>query len=374
MSNNAAGLTVDDLVADYGQGPIVKNISFNVAESEFVTLLGPSGCGKTTTLRCVAGLHRAAQGTITIGGQSVASSQHHLPPDKRDINMVFQNYAVWPHMTVRDNVAYGVRARKKQGRTKESRVDEMLEMVGLDPFADRYATELSGGQQQRVALARALATSPSVVLMDEPLSNLDARLRERMRNDIRRIQRETGITVLYVTHDQQEALALSNRILVMRDGTIEQHGTPEEIYAQPASNFVANFIGTANTIDATVTEVSNTGFVARSTTLPGAPVLQVDRRGDRPLPAVGDDVVVVFRPEWAVVEAAAPQARTGELNKVEVVLREAEYLGNRFECRLDAGPVGFLVEVDPFQWQGASGDSMDLTLRPDRLTWFPAAP
>lgn len=363
------GLSVQQLVADYGMDPVVKGISFDVAPSEFVTLLGPSGCGKTTTLRCVAGLHRLTSGRIEIGGTVVAADDRHRPPEKRDINMVFQNYAVWPHMTVRDNVAYGVRARKQGSAAKKTRVDDMLEMVGLEKFADRYATELSGGQQQRVALARALATEPSVVLMDEPLSNLDARLRERMRNDIRRIQHETAITVLYVTHDQQEALALSDRILVMRDGWVEQHGTPREIYGEPASHFVANFIGTANTFKAKVEEANSSRFVATSPALRDAPSFEVELREGRDAPKVGDEVVIVFRPEWGEVVNRSANGTPGS-NEAIITLQDAEYLGNRYDCRFACGDVELQIEVDPFGWSHVPGDQMLLRLSPERLTWF----
>lgn len=251
------GLLVTGLVADYGSTRAVSGVDLEIGRSEFVTLLGPSGCGKTTTLRCVAGLHTPRSGEITLGGKQLYGPGVNAPPHKRDINMVFQSYAVWPHMTTRENVAYGLKAKKMARATARAKAEEMLELVGLAEFADRHATDLSGGQQQRVALARALATEPSLVLMDEPLSNLDAQLRARMRDEIRQIQRRTGITVLYVTHDQSEALSMSDRVVVMNRGTIQQVGDPWALYHRPENAFVATFVGDANVVPGEVTEVGD---------------------------------------------------------------------------------------------------------------------
>ncbi len=220
-------------------------IDFEVPEGYFVTLLGPSGCGKTTTLCCLAGLECPDAGEIYIDDQCVAAPEQNLwmPPEQRDIGMVFQSYAVWPHLTVYDNVAYGLRVRRIGRSEIAKRTHETLELVGLHGFADRYATQLSGGQQQRVSLARALAYNPRVILFDEPLSNLDAKLREHMRLELTRLQQRLGITAVYVTHDQSEALVMSDTIIVMNRGHILQQGTPEAIYAEPTSRFVADFIG-----------------------------------------------------------------------------------------------------------------------------------
>lgn len=241
-------IEVEDLVAHYGEVLAVKGISFRVGRGEHLTLLGPSGCGKTTTLRCIAGLETPTSGEIRIDGQVVFSSRKriNLPPEQRHLSMVFQSYAIWPHMSVFENVAYGLKLRKLPREQIERRVAEVLRMVRMEEFALRDASQLSGGQQQRIALARSLAFPPKALLMDEPLSNLDARLRAQMRGELQELQRQLNLTTIYVTHDQEEALALSHRIIVMRDGGIEQEGTPLEIYEGPRTAFVANFVGAAN--------------------------------------------------------------------------------------------------------------------------------
>jgi iron(III) transport system ATP-binding protein len=228
----------------------VFGVDFRVAEGELFTLLGPSGCGKTTTLRSIAGLELPDAGRIALAGQDQFNSRtgQSIPMHKRDIGMVFQSYAIWPHMTVFENAAYPLRAgRKRVAKAEiEAKVSAVLEMVGLEKYMQRPATQLSGGQQQRLAFARALTKEPGLLLLDEPLSNLDAQLREQMRSELVRLQRNTGVTTIYVTHDQSEALAISDRIAVMNEGRIVQIGTPEEIYDRPDSSFVANFIGRSN--------------------------------------------------------------------------------------------------------------------------------
>ena len=250
-------LDVSELRKQFSVGrPAVDGVSFIVPAGEIVVLLGPSGCGKTTTLRCVAGLEHPTAGTISIAGRVVSSPAHGilLPPRLRDIGMVFQSYAVWPHMTVRQNVVYPLKHRKI-GRADASRmVDEVLELVGLSEFADRPVVALSGGQMQRVALARSIVYRPQLLLLDEPLSNLDAKLRLRLRDDLRRILKSTGMTALYVTHDQAEAVVLGDRIGVMCDGRLLQMGTPDEIYNRPADYFVANFTGATNELSGTLLE------------------------------------------------------------------------------------------------------------------------
>ncbi|WP_089721875.1 ABC transporter ATP-binding protein, partial [Candidatus Entotheonella palauensis] len=240
-----ARVQVRGLKKHFGPEVAVAGIDFEVPEGHFVTLLGPSGCGKTTTLRCLAGLERPDAGEIDIGEQCVAAPSRNIwvPPEKRNMGMVFQSYAVWPHLTVFDNIAYGLRVRGMGRSEIAKRTQETLDLVGLSGFADRYATQLSGGQQQRVSLARALAYNPRVILFDEPLSNLDAKLREHMRLELTRLQQRLGITAVYVTHDQSEALVMSDTIIVMNHGHILQQGAPEAIYAEPASRFVADFVG-----------------------------------------------------------------------------------------------------------------------------------
>jgi ABC-type Fe3+/spermidine/putrescine transport system ATPase subunit len=247
-------IEVKDLVIRYGETTAVAGINFNIAPGELVTLLGPSGCGKTTTLRSIAGLETPYSGSIALNGETVWSRapKRNVPAEKRGVSMVFQSYAIWPHMTVFENVAYGLRVRGAGDREIKDNVARVLAMVQMGQYASRPSSALSGGQQQRVAVARAIAFSPSVVLFDEPLSNLDARLRADMRVELRELQRELDITSLYVTHDQEEALAISDRVIVMNRGLIEQIGTPEEIFNRPATRFVADFVGSANMIEGSV--------------------------------------------------------------------------------------------------------------------------
>ena len=232
----------------------VNRISLEVKKGEILTLLGPSGCGKTTTLRCIAGLEKPDEGDVIIDGKPMFS-QGLVPPSEREIGMVFQNYAVWPHMKVFDNVAYGLKIQKFPKKVIKEKVRETLESLGLTGLEGRFPGQLSGGQQQRVALARALVGNPKVLLLDEPLSNLDAKLRERMRFEIKSLVRRMGITSVYVTHDQAEAMVISDRVSVMNTGDIVQVGTPEEIYKKPANRFVADFIGTTNFIPGEISEV-----------------------------------------------------------------------------------------------------------------------
>jgi len=252
---SATRIEVKDLVVRYGDAVAVNGVSFTVGRGEHLTLLGPSGCGKTTTLRAIAGLEQPSSGSITIDGQAMfdAAARRNVPAEQRGVSMVFQSYAVWPHMSVYNNVAYGLRVRKQGAADIKANVERALDLVQMRHLADRAASKLSGGQQQRVALARAVAFSPTVVLFDEPLSNLDAKLRAEMRVELRELQRRLDITSVYVTHDQEEALAISDRVIVMNVGVIEQIGTPEEIYNRPKSRFVADFVGSANLIKGRVT-------------------------------------------------------------------------------------------------------------------------
>ena len=245
MSNE---VIIKDAVKRYGDFTALNGVSLNIKEGEFFTLLGPSGCGKTTLLRMIAGFNSIEGGDFYFGDKRI----NDVPAHKRDIGMVFQNYAIFPHLTVKENVAYGLKARNVGKKEMEERVEEALKLVQIEHLADRKPNELSGGQQQRVALARAFVIEPSVLLMDEPLSNLDAKLRVQMRTVIKKLQRRLGITTIYVTHDQEEALAISDRIAVMKDGNIMQIGTPNEIYAKPQNPFVAGFIGVSNFLDCDV--------------------------------------------------------------------------------------------------------------------------
>ena len=255
-------IEVKDLVVRYaGDVLAVNGVIFDVGRGEHVTLLGPSGCGKTTTLRAIAGLEQPSAGSIGIDGRTMYSAAEKLnvTTEIRGVSMVFQSYAVWPHMTVFDNVAYGLKVRKQSGAQIKEAVDRALGLVQMRHLADRGASKLSGGQQQRVALARAIAFSPTVVLFDEPLSNLDAKLRAEMRVELRDLQRRLDITSVYVTHDQEEALAISDRVIVMNVGVIEQIGSPQEIYNRPRTRFVADFVGSANLLKGKVRGASDTG-------------------------------------------------------------------------------------------------------------------
>ena len=245
---------IEHVFKRFGGVTAVNDFNLVVKDGEFVSIMGPSGCGKTTTLRMIAGFERATEGEIYIGEQCVSSSikGSFAPPEKRDIGMVFQSYAVWPHMTVAENVGYPLKIQKVDKAERERRVQEMLELVHLGEYGKRYPNQLSGGQQQRVALARALVAQPGLLLLDEPLSNLDAKLRESMRFEILEIQKKTGITVVYVTHDQGEAMAMSDRVVVMSMGVVQQIGAPHEIYTQPANKMVADFIGLVNFMEGEV--------------------------------------------------------------------------------------------------------------------------
>lgn len=249
-SSRGLAVTLSDLTRVYGTVKALDGFTLDLAPGELVALLGPSGCGKTTALRILAGLDRATSGTVSVGGKDLTR----VPASKRDMGMVFQAYSLFPHMTVIDNVAFGLKMRGRDGAARRTRAGDMLELVGLGEHADRYAHQLSGGQQQRVALARALAIEPSVLLLDEPLSALDAKVRVQLRDEIRRVQVEVGTTTLFVTHDQEEALAVADRVGVMNAGRLEQLAPPAELYSAPASRFVGEFVGLSNRLPAHVTD------------------------------------------------------------------------------------------------------------------------
>lgn len=336
-------LSVDNLVKSYGgDAPAVKGISFNVGPGEFYTLLGPSGCGKTTTLRCVAGLERPNSGSIKIGEDTVFSSQDNilLPGHKRDIGMVFQSYAIWPHMTVFDNVAFPLKHSKRKTSKAQLRdkVMKALSLVQLDKFADRPAPFLSGGQQQRVALARALVYEPKVLLLDEPLSNLDAKLREEMRVELKQLVNRLTITTLYVTHDQAEALALSDRIAVMNLGVIIQEGTPREIYLEPKDAFTANFIGRTNIFNGSVlsaSSVDSAGIVSLA-----------DGRLACSLPEglkAKDPIQLLIRPEGIQILESKPENGNNVLSG-EILL--ATFQGDSVEYQVRVGEQECRVKSD----------------------------
>ncbi len=272
----------------YGASTAVDNVDLDVMGGELVALLGPSGCGKTTLLRAIGGFISQSEGTIRIGGVAV----DHLPPNKRAVGIVFQNYALFPHMTAAQNVAYGLEARGTAKPETRTRVEEMLNLVKLQAFAGRYPREMSGGQQQRIALARALAVRPAILLLDEPFAALDKNLRLDMQIEIKRIQRLSGTTTLIVTHDQEEALSMADRVAVFNQGRLEQFGTPSQIYDQPRTLFVNTFVGAANLFDGAATSVDGTAVSVNLST--GA---TLSARATADIPAAGDKVIVCIRPE-----------------------------------------------------------------------------
>jgi putative spermidine/putrescine transport system ATP-binding protein len=299
-------LVIERLEKRFGNVAALKSLSLRVEEGELISLLGPSGCGKTTTLRCVAGFEQPDAGEILFDAQNITQ----LPPERRDIGMVFQNYALFPHMTVSQNLAFGLEMRKVSQANVAERVKQALRMVQLDAMLDRYPRQLSGGQQQRVALARALVIEPRMLLLDEPLANLDASLREEMRFFIRDLQQRVGITTLYVTHDQSEAMVMSDRVVVMFSGEIAQVGPPRDLYARPASREVAQFIGRTQFVSATVLARRDAAHVELDTLL-GTLVAPAD-----PALVIGQQALLVVRPEALRLEASVQtgaQARQGQV-------------------------------------------------------------
>ncbi|MBO5330552.1 ABC transporter ATP-binding protein [Anaerotignum sp.] len=289
---NNSIITLEGVVKRFGNNEVVKNLNLEVGEGEFLTLLGPSGCGKTTTLRMIAGFEEASEGIIKVEGERVEDKE----PFQRNVNTVFQNYALFPHMTVFNNIAYGLTIKKVPKAEINERVTEMLKMVQMEPYAKRKPDELSGGQKQRVAIARALVNRPKVLLLDEPLGALDLKLRKQMQIELKRLQKKLGITFIYVTHDQEEALTMSDRIAVMHDGILEQLDSPTEIYEHPKTRFVAGFIGESNIFDGKV--IAKDGDVLTVETAEGN--LQVVGSDF----AVGEEMHVSIRPEYLEVSAS----------------------------------------------------------------------
>jgi len=356
-----ARLSVEDLVVGYGRVIAVRNVSFQVEDGEFVSLLGPSGCGKTTTLRCIAGLEGSIAGTIRIGDETVVAEGLDIPPEKRGINMVFQSYAVWPHMTVFDNVAYGLRTRRISSSVIASKVRDALKLVGLEGFSDRYGTDLSGGQQQRVALARAIVTSPRLLLFDEPLSNLDAGLRDRMRFELVDLQRRLGQTSLYVTHDQSEAMLMSDRIILMRDGEIIQSGTPRELYERPATRFAAEFLGNANIVEGNIVSGRPGGDALVS--LPGNQLLEGRFAGPGHVQPTGS-VLVSIRTEGISV--------TGEelgTNCFAAEVKSTSFLGAMVTCLIKAASITLRAEF-PARAAPNPGETVHVRIDPAAVTFI----
>jgi iron(III) transport system ATP-binding protein len=359
-----AFIEIRNLFKQYKKVTAVNRINLEVKEGELLTLLGPSGCGKTTTLRCIAGLEKPEEGDIIIDGKSMISAGF-VQPSKRGIGMMFQNYAVWPHMKVYNNIVYGLRLQKISRQEIKKKAKDVLELVGLQGLDDRYPGQLSGGQQQRVALARALIRNPKVLLLDEPLSNLDAKLREKMRFEIKSLVKRMGITSVYVTHDQAEAMVISDRIVVMEKGNIVQSGSPHEIYEKPASRFVADFIGAMNFIPGDVVEV-----------LPGANEVFVRTEfSDKLLCTAtgsyvatsGQKVYASIRPEDVEVFTEMPQSVE---NLFKGIIANKAYLGNFLFLFIDIKGTTIRVQA-PHQLMREEGDEIYFSLNPKKCMVLP---
>jgi putative spermidine/putrescine transport system ATP-binding protein len=321
----------------------VEQFGLKADRGEFVSFLGPSGCGKTTTLRMIAGFEQPSAGSIRIDGHDVTRT----PPNRRNVGMVFQSYALFPNLSVADNIAFGLKIRNKPRDQVRGRVDELLRLMHLEDRGDRYPYQLSGGQQQRVALARALAIEPTVLLLDEPLSALDAKIRVALRHEIREIQRQLGITTVYVTHDQEEALELSDRIVVMSEGRIEQVGTPFEIYNFPATAFVASFVGTLNAMEARIVDaaagrLSLGGHEVRTTSeLTGS-------SGSAVIVALRPEMIALTSPDGSNVVAVIPGGEATGTNRLPGTVTDVAFLGSVVRVRTTVGPDAIPVFVDTF--------------------------
>lgn len=353
-------LEINSVQKKFAQTTAVENFDLQVERGEFVSFLGPSGCGKTTTLRMIAGFENPTSGIIRLNGIDIT----YAPPNKRNVGMVFQSYALFPNMTVADNIGFGMKVAKKPAAEIKKRVDEMLKLIHLPQLGNRYPYQLSGGQQQRVALARALAISPQVLLLDEPLSALDAKIRVSLRNEIRSIQRQLGITTVYVTHDQEEALSLSDRIVVMSEGRIEQIGTPFEIYNFPKTAFVASFVGTLNTLNAKVID-------------PGAGVLEVEGqviRAAKPIEhaSAGDQVAIALRPEIVSMNGTSGD----QANHMQGTIEEITFLGSivRFRVRFKDHTISFDTFNNPHLDLPPRGQPLSVTFPREAVLFLGAPP
>jgi iron(III) transport system ATP-binding protein len=366
-----ARVVLEGLTKRFGDVGAVRDLSLAIEDGEFVSLLGPSGCGKTTTLRLLAGFLTPDAGRIVVDGQALSAPGAVVPPERRGMSMIFQSDAVWPHKTVFDNVAFGLKLRKVPRPAIERRVGSMLDLVRLGGLARRYPAELSGGQQQRVALARALVVEPRILLLDEPLSNLDANLREEMRFEIRRLHDEMRITSVYVTHDQAEAMVTSDRIAVLHDGRLEQIGTPEEIYEHPRTEFVASFIGRTNCLSGVVASDGRVDC--------GGLTLRVSPNGSPPL--AGTAVAVSIRPQSIEIEGhdhpggPRPESRggMGDLNVVVGRVLRSVYLGEGRDYQVGvAGSEVVLRVAAGAQRVFKIGEAVRLVIEPGACRVIPA--
>ncbi|PIV21155.1 MAG: polyamine ABC transporter ATP-binding protein [Deltaproteobacteria bacterium CG03_land_8_20_14_0_80_45_14] len=359
-----AFIKIENLFKKFGNVAAVNHVWLEVKQGEILTLLGPSGCGKTTTLRCIAGLEKPDEGDVIIDGKSMFS-QGFVPPSKREIGMVFQNYAVWPHMRVFDNVAYGLKIQKLPKKVIKKKVAETLESLGLTGLEGRFPGQLSGGQQQRVALARALVGNPKVLLLDEPLSNLDAKLREKMRFEIKSLVRRMGITSVYVTHDQAEAMVISDRVSVMNTGNIVQVGTPEEIYKKPATRFVADFIGTTNFITGEILEVlKERGLLYVHTEFGQKMLCKIP---DPAMASTNNKVNISIRPEDIEIFT---EPREGRDNLFKATIMHRAYLGNFLYLFVNIDSTMIRVQA-PYDLMQKEGEELFLFLNPEKCVLLP---
>jgi len=365
-------LRIRGLRKRFDQVTAVDSVSLDIEAGEFFTLLGPSGCGKTTTLRMVGGLEKPDDGEIYLGERCLVSQSQRLfvQPEKREMGMVFQSYALWPHMTVFENVAYPLKLRRLKGPQIRDRVMESLGLVGLQGLEDRPAPALSGGQQQRVALARALVFSPRVLLLDEPLSNLDARLREEMRRELKALRRRIRVTVLFVTHDQIEGLSLSDRIGIMDRGRLEQVGTPEEVYYGPSTPFARDFLGKTFALPGKVLGVMEDGLQVELYGICCSPLwigLSHLPASDAGRLATGDEVMVAIRPEQIAIWTSASDKRT---NIVPATLEGVHFLGDRYEYTVSLGSETRIL-ISPASEVLKAGQKIFLELKPQGITLWP---
>jgi iron(III) transport system ATP-binding protein len=357
-------VTLEDVSKYFGQVRAADDINLKVREGELFFLLGPSGCGKTTTLRLVAGFYKPDKGKIYFNGEVV----NDVPPNKRNVGMVFQNYALWPHMNVYDNITYGLKVRGVSPNLRVKKAKEALRIVKMEEYATRYPNQLSGGQQQRIALARALVIEPHVLLLDEPLSNLDAKLRLETREEIKRIQKELKITTIYVTHDQSEALSMADRVAIMNEGRIEQIGNPREIYSNPANKFVAGFIGETNFLVGKVEEVREAQSLLIVRTQSGEDVyIRLSKRALNP----GEEVMCSVRPEDIKILGETSKSGEGR-NIFEARIQSLEYYGfiehyilNAFGIELKA------THLNPREMRYKEGDNIFFAFDPEDVDIFP---
>ena len=346
-----ASVDLRGLTKRFRRVAVVDNVSLRIDHGQLVCLLGPSGCGKTTTLRLIAGFLEPSDGEIHVGDRLVSSPARTLPPEQRNMSMIFQSYALWPHMTVTENIVYGLRLRKMDRDTIAKKLAAILATTKLEPLAQRYPGELSGGQQQRVALARALIVEPETLLLDEPLSNLDANLREEMRFEIRRLHDQYRYTTVYVTHDQSEAMTTADLIAVMNGGRIDQLGTPEDIYARPQSEFVARFIGASNVIKGTARDADHVSFAGATLRVTGAKL------------SAGQNAAVAIRQHEIQLSTQAPAASE---NTLKATVARQVYLGASRDYVVETADGKSLRVVTPTETAVSKGSEVWLTLPPDR--------